>query len=211
MTLVTTGSAFGLIVEQDEIYVDGAPQIYYADSNVPYMYYPTVGNAFWWNLSGTTQYPVRALGCYENVSLSDNLEIQDIRCDTVGTKGIIVKRNYIEIAATIKSFFPFSVLSPLMNGGAVTQYPANDTEFFGLGQVNNNQYYKMYLPKVYDETNGDYVSFTIHRGRFVSAGQLTMTYGQTWTLPITIRAFADTTKTTDQQFATVMRFDPSAL
>lgn len=211
MALVITGSAFGLVTEQDEIYIDGAPQIYYGDINVPYMYHTGSGVAFFWNLSGTIQYPVRALGCYEGVNLSDNLEINDIRCDTVGTKGIIVKRNYIEISATIKSFFPFAVLSPLMNGGPVVQYAGADTEFFGLGQVNNNQYYKMYLPKVYDEVNGDYVSFTIHRGRFVSAGQLTMTYGQTWTLPITIRGFADSTKPVDQQFATVMRFDPSTL
>ena len=210
MSLVTTGSPYGTIVEQSNIYVEGAPQVYYGDYNVPYMYYPTGGSSqFYWQLSGTVTYPVYALGCYEGVSLSDNMEINDIRCDTVGNKGIIVRRNYVEIQLTLKSLFPFSNLAPLMNGSAVVADASIDSEFFGLGQINNNKYYKIYLPKVYDEDTGDYVSITLHRARFVSTGQLNMTYGNTWTLPVTIRAFADTTLPTNQQFATVHRRDPS--
>jgi hypothetical protein len=206
--LVTTGSAFGTVIEQSEIYVEGAPQIYYGKVAVPYMYNPDT-SGFYWQLSGTTLNPVYALGCYENVTLSDNLDVNEIRCDTVGAKGLIAKRNYIEVALTLKSLMPFTNLAPLMNGSAVVAVPSEDTEFFGLGQIDNSTYYKVYMPKVYDELNGDYVSFTLHRCRFVSTGQLSMVYGNTWTLPVTIRAFADTSLPTNQQFATVMRRDPS--
>lgn len=208
MTLVTTGSAFGNVDEQSDIFIEGAPQVYYGKYSVPYMFNPDT-SGFYWQLSGTTNNPVFALGCYENVTLSDNMDINDIRCDTVGHKGVIVKRNYVEIQLTLKSLMPFTNLAPLMNGSAVVAVPSEDTEFFGLGQVDNAQYYKVYMPKVYDEINGDYVSFTFHRCRFVSSGQLAMAYGNTWTLPITIRAFADTSLPTNQQFATVMRRDPS--
>lgn len=210
MALVTTGSAYGNVVQQSEIYIEGAPQVYYGSVNVPHMFYPTGGSSqFYWQLSGTTTYPVYALGCYSDVALADNLEINDIRCDTVGSKGMIAKRNYLELTFTLKSMFPFANLAPLMNGSAVVQDTSIDAEFFGLGQINNNSYYKVYLPKVYDEEVGDYVSITLHRARFVSTGQLSMTYGNTWTLPVTIRAFADTTLPTNQQFATIMRRDPS--
>lgn len=207
-----TGSAFGNVISQEETYIEGAPQVYFGSIDVPYMYIPTGGNSqFYWNLSGTTQYPVYSLGCYEGVSLNDNMEINDIRCDTVGNKGVIMRRNFLEINLTLKSFFPFTVLAPILNGGSVVVDTVRRTEFFGLGQVDNSRYYKVYLPKVYDELNGDYVSFTIHRARFVPAGAIDMTYGNQWSMPVTIRAFANTTLPSAQQFATVMRFDPSEI
>lgn len=207
MALIT-GNAFGLVNAQTEIYIESAPAVYYGDIAVPYWFNPD-SDGFYWNLSGTTTYPLYQLGCYENVTFSDNLTINQVRCDTFGDKDMIMRRNYLELRFTLKSFFPFAVMSAAMNGGTVTRNLSEHTEKFGLGVINNNKYYRVYFPKVYDEDNGDYVAITGHRAKFVSTGELAMTYGNAWALPVTLRLLADTTKPSAQTFATVIRSDRS--
>jgi len=134
-----------------------------------------------------------------------------VRCDVVGDKDVIMKRNHMEMKFTLKSYFPFTILSQVMNGGTVTTNASEGTEKFGFGPINNSKYYRVYLPKVYDEVAGDYVSFTGHRCKFVSTGEITMSYGNVWTLPITIWLLADETKPSAQQYATAIRADQSVI
>ena len=210
MASLASGTPFGNIIEQEDVTLESAPNVYFGSTDVPYMFAPDT-DGFYWNLSGTVTDPLYQLGCYENVSFGDNLDVNAVRSDAVGDKDVIMKRNHLELQATLKSFLPFTVLSKVMNGGAVTTNNVQNTEKFGLGVINNNAYYRVYLPKVYDEATGDYVSITGHRCKFISNGQIQMTYGNSWTLQITIWMIADEDKPVDQRFATVVRADPSVL
>lgn len=209
MALVT-GTPLGTVTSQAEIYIEGAPNIYYQLNTGYYAKNPD-SDGFYWGLSGSVAIPVYQLGCYENVSLGDNQDINSIRCDTVGDKDVIMKRNHLEVKFTLKSFLPFSSVQPLIQGGPVTTNLTEHTEKFGLGIIDNSKIYRVYMPKVYDETAGDYVSITIHRGKFVSGGEWTFTFGNAWTLPVTLWGLADEAKPAAQQFATVVRADFSAI
>ena len=214
MALIT-GSAFGTITTQTEDYIEGAPQIYFADINAPYMYTGVAGDgqAFFWNITGSATYPVYQLGCYEGVSLSDNLDINSVRCDVVGDKDVIIRRNFLELRFTLKSFFPLSVIAPFFgtHPSSVVTNATEQTQKFGIGSYDNARYYKVYLPKVYDETNGDYVSITGHRCKLMTSGEVSMTYGNVWSIPVVIRMLADESKPTGQLYATVVRADAAAL
>lgn len=207
-----TGTAFGTTTAQTENYIEGAPQLYFADTSTPYRYGPD-SDGFYWQLSGTTSYPVYQLGCYEGVTLADNLEINDVRCDTVGNKDVIMRRNYLELRFTLKSFFPLKTVAPFFGTAvsAVTTNLTEHTEKFGIGAFDNSKYYKVYFPKVYDETAGDYVAVTGHRAKLMIAGEISMTYGNVWSVPVVIRLMADETKPAAQLFATVIRADLSAI
>lgn len=210
MASLVSGNPFGNIISQEDITLESAPNIYFGSTDVPYMFNPD-SDGFYWSLSGTTANPLYQLGCYENVSFGDNIDVNAIRCDAEGDKDVIMKRNHMEMQLTLKSFLPFTVLSKVMNGGVVTTNNSENTEKFGLGVIDNSKYYRVYLPKVYDEVAGDYVSITGHRCKFVSNGQIQMTYGNAWTLQVTVWMLADSNKPTDQKFATVIRADPSVL
>jgi hypothetical protein len=208
MSLIT-GSPLGTIVAQDEIYVEGAPWIYYQDYNAPELWNPD-GDGFYWGLSGTTAYPVYSLACYEDVALSDDLTVNAIRCDKVGDKAVIQKRNHLVFTFALSSLFPLVTTAPIIRGGTVTA--AGDWEKMGLGTINNNKYYHIYLPKVYDEDAGDYVAITLHRAQFVDAWTIAMVSGNKWMLGgIAAWALADDTKPSGQEFATIIRFDTDAL
>jgi hypothetical protein len=208
MALIT-GTPLGTIIAQDEIYIEGAPYIYYQDSNAPLLFNPDA-NGFYWGLSGTAQYPVYELVCYEDVALSEDLEINAIRCDRIGDSAVIQKRNHLEFTLSLSTLFPLSTSSPIMKGSAVTV--AGALEKMGLGPINNNQFWHFYMPKVYDEATGDYLSITIPRGQFADAFNIAMVSGDKWMLGgITIWGLADFTKPSAQTFATIIRADPSAI
>ncbi len=211
MSLVT-GTPLGTIVAQDELYIEGAPNIYFMNvsgSYAPNDIFTGTSKTFYWGLSGTVSYPVYQLGCYENVTLSDSVDINQVRCDTVGDKDVIQKRNHMELKFTLKSFIPLTNIAPLLHGGAVSEDTGKHVEAMGLGQINNSEYWKIYLPKVYDEGAGDYVSITGHRCKFVGGGEWSMSYGNVWSMPVTIWLMADESKTSDQMFATIIRTDAS--
>lgn len=207
-----TGSAFGTITPQIDSYIEGAPQLYFADVNTPYRYGPD-SDGFYWQLSGTVSYPVYQLGCYENVSLADNLDINSVRCDVVGDKDTIMRRNYLELRFTLKSFFPLKTVAPFFGRSPsdVTTNLSEHVEKFGIGAFDNSKYYKIYFPKVYDETAGDYVAVTGHRVKLMLAGEISMTYGNVWSVPVVARFQADDSKPAAQLFATVIRADLSAI
>jgi hypothetical protein len=172
------------------------------------MYNPD-GNGYYWQLSGTAAYPVYEIGCVTDVSLSEDITINDVLCDNVGVKSSIQQRNYVEFNFSIQSFFPLSVLTYLLKGGVPTE--AAPLEFFEMGQIDNSQYWAVWCPKVYDTSVGDYLGIQLHKAQFVEPFTVDMAFGTPWTATgLRLRAFIDTTKTPDQ-FATWVRADASVI
>lgn len=208
MALVT-GTPLGTINQQDDLYLDVAPSIWFQDNTADPLNNPDA-DGFYWGVTGTPTYPAFELECYEGVQLVSEYEGNAIRCDTVGDKGMIQKLNHIDLTFTLKTLLPLDHLTRILRGGTVTTN-AGATEKMGIGQPNNQQYWRMYAALVYDETAGDYINFTGHRCQFVDAWTLAFNYGQAATLSVVLRAFADDTKPADQLFMTIVRADPSAI
>lgn len=204
-----TGTPEGSVTEQNELYVEGAPWIFYQNSLADPLHNPD-GDGFYWGMSGTTTYPALSLACYEDVALGEDLTVNAIRCDKVGDKGVIQKRNHLEFSFTLSSLFPLTTTAPILKGSAVTT--SAPFEKMGLGVIDNNTYYRVYLPKVYDENAADYVQITIHRAQFVDAFSIAMVSGDRWRVGgISIWGFADDDLPSAQQFATITRYDPSLI
>lgn len=207
---LVTGIPLGNIDAQEEIYVEGAPYLYFQDATANPLNNPD-GQGFYWNLSGTSTYPVFRIGCIQDVSLTEGLTINQVRCDTIGDKATIQRRDYIEFAFSFTSMFPLSALRHLLKLGSAPSV-ATGYEKQGIGSINNNQFYHFYAPKVYDEENGDYVAFHIHRGQFVDAFTVNMRSGEPWMVDgLKMRGYADETKPAAQKFGTILRGDLSAL
>jgi hypothetical protein len=204
-----TGTPQGNVISQDEIYIEGAPYIYYQDAAASELWNPDA-DGYYWGLSGTTTYPVYGLACYEDVQLGTDLTVNAVRCDNVGDKAVIQKLNHLEFQFSLSTLFPLTTSAPIIRGSTPTVVA--DWEKMGIGPINNNAYYHIYLPKVYDEATGDFVIIHIHRAQFVGAWTLAMPSGNRWLLGgISAWGFADTAKPSAQQFATIIRYDPSAL
>lgn len=204
-----TGVPQGNVQQQTELWIEGAPYIYYQNTLATPLWNPDANN-FYWGMSGTSTYPVYQLACYEDVALADDLTVNAVRCDHVGDRGVIKKRNHLVFSFSLSSLFPLANISPLLRGSTVTT--AAPFEKMGLGQVDNATYYRIYLPKVYDETAFDYVSITIHRAQFVDPWTIAMVSGDKWMLGgISAWALADDTKPSGQEFATIIRYDPSLI
>jgi len=208
MALVT-GTPLGTITTNEELYLEGAPYIYYQDNAAPPLFNPDA-DGFYWGLSGTVAYPVYELGCVSAVSLTENLTVNDVLCDNIGVKATIQQRNYIEFVFTFQQPFPLDNLSPVLKGSAVTE--TAPTEKFGFGSIDQNQYYMVYCPKVYDTTAGDYVWLHLHKASFVDPFSINMSFGTPWQVTgIKLRAFADTDKPSTQQFGMFGRADASVI
>lgn len=208
MALVT-GSAIGTIEATESIFMEGAPSIFFQDATANPWYNPDA-QGFYWNLSGTATYNVYEVGCPTNLSLTENLTVNDVLCDNLGTIATIQQRNYIEFTFDLQSFFPFQTLRHLLKFGSVTETAPKQQ--MGIGKINNNLYYHVYAPKVYDEDVGDYVWIYLHRAQFVDPWTINMTFGSPWVATgIKLRAFVDTTKPAAQQFGSFGRSDLSAV
>lgn len=206
---MVTGTAFGTIESTEDIYLEGAPNLYVQDYNAPEMYAPDA-DGFYWQLTGTSTYNVFEIGCPTEVSFTENITMNDVLCDNVGVKDTIQQRNYFEFTMTVQNMFPLQTLKILLKGGAVTE--TAPTQKLPLGKINNNQFWHLYAPKVYDEDVGDYVWIMLHKCKFVDAFTLNMTFGSPWQLTgIKLRAFADTTMPTAQQFGMFGRADASVI
>jgi len=207
---LVTGAPVGNIDAQEEIYLDGAPYLYFQDATATPLNNPDA-QGFYWNLSGTSTYPVNRIGCIQDVSLTEGLTINTVRCDTIGDKATIQRRDYIEFAFTFTSFLPLSISRHILKLGSAPTV-ATGYEKQGIGSINNNQFYMFYAPKVYDEENGDYVAFHLHRAQFVEAFTVNMRSGEPWMVDgLRIRSYADETKPAAQKFGTIIRGDLSAL
>lgn len=208
MALVT-GTPVGTIETQEDIYLDSAPSIYFQDSLASPLYNPD-GDGFYWQLSGTALYPAYEIGCPTDVSLTEDISLNDVLCDNVGVKDTVQQRNYIQLEFTIQSFFPLQTLRHLLKGGAVTE--TAPTQKFGFGPINNTQTWHVYTPKVYDTDNADYIWIYLHKAKFVEAWTVTMPFGSNWQITgLRLRAYADTTKPSAQIFGMFGRLDPSVI
>ena len=208
MTLIT-GTPIGNVDSQDEIYLEGAPNIYIQQYEASPLNNPDA-DGYYWGMSGTTTYPVFSIGCVQDVSLTEGLTMNSIRCDAVGDKGTIQRRDYVEFDITILTPFPLSSLRHLLNMSSPTV--GTNVEKMGIGKINNNRFYMAYCPKVYDEDTGDYLLFHLHKAQFVDAWTINMKSGEPWTVNgLKLRAYADDTKPAGQLFGVVVRSDESAL
>jgi len=200
------------IVSQDEITLEGAPNIYFQDATMDPMFNPQTGTTWYWNLTGSASYPIYQLGCYTDVSFGEDVTLNAVRCDTVGDKSAVQKRNYLELTFTLHHLFPFSVLAHVLNAGSTPESTQANVEYMGIGKIDNNQFWRVYLPKVYDESDLDFVAITMHRCQFVDAWSISMASGEAWSVSgVRLRGYADEDMPTDQSFATIVRRDVDAL
>ena len=210
MALIT-GTPLGTIQASEDLYLEGAPYIYYQRNSATPLWNPDT-DGFYWGLSGTTAFPVYELGCIVGVSLSENLTMNDVLCDNVGVKSTIQQRNYLEFTFTLQQFFPLQTLSPIMKGGPVTNNTVQHTQKFGLGVIDQNKFWMVYCPKVYDNDVGDFIVIHIHKAQFVDAWTLNLPLGTPWQLTnVKLRGFADTRYPSTSQFATIVRSDLSVV
>ncbi len=208
MALIT-GTPLGNVLSQDETYIEGAPNIYIQQTEANPLKNPDA-DGFYWGMSGTTAYPVFSIGCVQDVTLSEGVTMNAIRCDAVGEKGMIQRRDYVEFNFKILSLFDLATLRHLLNLSSVTS--AAGVEKVGIGTINNNRYYMAYAPRVYDPDTGDYVLFHLHRCQFVDAWTIDMKGGEAWSVSgLKLRAFADESKPTAQMFGTIVRADVSGV
>lgn len=206
---ILTGTPVGNLLTQEEIYLEGSPYLYFQDYTANPYKNPD-GNGYYWDLSGTSTYPVYSIGCVQDVSLTEDVTMNDIRCDTIGVKGTIQKRNYVEFNLTILTLLPLSQLRHMLNLSSPTV--VTDAEFAGIGAINNNQFYMVYAPTVYDQDTGDLLIFHLHKAQFVDSFSIDMAYGEPWKVTgLKLRAYADETKPAAQRFGVIVRQDPSAL
>jgi hypothetical protein len=209
MPSLLTGTPVGNVITQEDLYLEGAPVIIIQDYNATLLKNPDA-NGYYWGLSGTSTYPAKIIGCVEDVSLTEGLTMNDVRCDTDGVKDTVQRRDYVDFVLTIKSLFPLSVSADFLNLSTATV--ATDVEYVGIGPINNNKSYHVYAPKVYDEETGDLLIFNLHKAKFVDAWTIEMRYGDNWAITgVKLRAYADTTKPSGQKFGVIVRQDPSVL
>ncbi len=205
-----TGTPEGQINEQDELFLEGAPYIYYQDNRADPLNNPDADN-YYWGMSGTVTYPAFALACYEDVSLADDVTVNAVRCDQIGDRAVIQKRNHLVFSFSLSSLFPLANIGPIMRAGTAVQTTA-PLEKMGIGDIDTSIYYRIYLPKVYDNTALDWVSITIHRAQFVDPWTIAMVSGDKWMLGgISAWALATTDTQAGQEFATIIRHDPSLI
>lgn len=205
---IATGSPLGNILSQEEIYVEGSPYVYLQDYRAGPLHAPDA-NGYYYGLSGTNTYPVYLLGCILNTKLTEDVTLNQIRCDTEGDKATIQKRNYLELQFELVTALPFSITSKLLNFSPGTT--VSGAEFVGMGKINNALFYQVYAPKVYDDATGDWLLMQLHKCQIT--GNFTWDLNVAgWKLTgIVIRAYADSTKPEAQLFGVLARFDPSAL
>lgn len=209
MTTLVTGTPLGNIVTQEDLYVEGSPFIFIQDATANPLKNPD-SDGYYWGLSGTVTYPVYELGCVQDVSLTEGLTMNDVRCDTIGVVDTIQRRDYVEFNFTILSIFPLTVLRHVL--GLSTPTTGTDVEKVGIGGINNTRKYMVYAPKVYDEDNGDILLFHLHKAKFVDAWTIEFRYAEPWTVTgLKLRAYADSTKPAAARFGTIVRSDASAL
>lgn len=207
---LATGTPLGTITSQEETYIEGAPYIYFQDYRAAPLFNPDQQN-YYYGLSGTSSFPVYNVGCIENVSLTEGLTMNDIRCDTIGVKDTIQKRDYVDFVFEVKSQLPLTVLRHLMALGTA---PSTGTgyETVGIARIDNAQKYMVYAPAVYNQSAAGWLLIHLHKAKFVDAWTLNMRYGDAWQMTgVKLRAYADETKPANQIFGVIKRIDLAAL
>ena len=111
---IATGTPLGNVLSQEEIYLEGSPYLYIQDYRAGALNHPDT-NGYYWNLSGTSTYPVYSLGCIQDTKLTEDVTLNMIRCDTVGDKAAVQKRNFLTVEFTLVSALPLAITKVLMN------------------------------------------------------------------------------------------------
>lgn len=201
-------SPTGQIKTPNDLYIEGGPDSWFG--GVPR--YSPDADGYYWGITGTVAKPVYQLGCYTGFQWRDNVQMTEVRCDTIGVVSTIQKRNYLEATFTLQALFPLTILGKYLKGAdTVFTDGANGVEKMGIGDIDNTLYFPFFFSKVYDPTNGYFVSVTGHRCQFVDAWDMNLQYGAPWTLGVKVRFYADANKPSAQRFATVLRWDPSRI
>ena len=209
MSGLVTGSPIGNGLTQENTYIEGAASIFVQDYRANPLFNPDA-QGYYWGLSGTTTYPYIEVGCIQDVTLTENLTMNDVRCDTIGVVDTIMKRNYVEMNLTILTLLPLKVLRHFLKIEAPTT--GTGYEKSGIGQINQAQYYHVYSPKVYDEANAYWLTFWLNKAKFVDAWTINEKYGDAWTVTgLKVRGFADSTRPANQLFGSIFRFDSSGV
>lgn len=144
MTSLVTGTPIGNSITQESTYIEGAASIFVQDYRANPLYNPDA-QGYYWGLSGTSTYPYIEIGCVQDVTLTENLTMNDVRCDTIGVVDTIMKRNYIEMNLTILTLLPLKALRHFLKIEAPTI--GTGYEKSGIGQINQAQYYHVYTPQ----------------------------------------------------------------
>ena len=208
MALVT-GSPAGTQQAAEDLYLEGAPNIYFQDYEAGPWFAPDT-DGFYWNMTGSSTYPVFEVGCPVDVSVVEDITVNDVLCDNVGVKDTIQQRNSVSFNFSIKSLFPYQTLRHLLKYGVVTE--TAPTQKMGIGPISATQFWQVYAPKVYDVDNADYIWIYLAKAKFVEAPTIEMPFGDAWMISgLQLRGFADTTKPADQIFGMMGRLDPSVI
>jgi len=205
MTALVTGTPIGNGLTQEQTYLEGAGNFYVQDYRANPLFNPDA-QGYYWGLTGSVTYPYIEVGCVQNVKITENLTMNDVRCDTIGVVDTIMKRNYVEFQLEILTLFPIKVLRHFLK----IEAPSVGTgyEKSGINQINQTQLYHAYSPKVYDEASGSWLVFWLNRAKFVDAWTINEKYGDAWTVTgLKLRGFADTTRPANQLFGMIARFD----
>lgn len=206
-----TGTPLGTVTASESIYPTSAPYIYFQDYT-PGPYFNPDAEGYYWQLSGTAAYPVYAFECISDVNFTEGRTLNDVVCDNIGVVSTVEVRDYVEFQVTVKSIFPFSNLARILSLSAATVNAGANSEKVGIGTLNNNQFWQVYAPHVYDTAAPDWTAIHLHKCKFVDAWTLNMPYGTEWNVTgLKLRGYADTTKPAASQFGTMVRFDASAL
>lgn len=210
MALIT-GSPYGTLQSSEDIYLSDAPYIYFQDADAGQMFAPD-SDGYYWQVSGTPTYPVYEFACVSDISFTEGRTLNDVTCDNVGVKDTVQVRDYVEFQVSMKSLFPFTNMARILNLSTPTTNAGENTTKIGIGKINNNQFWQVWAPKVYDENVGDYIATHLYRVKFVESWTVEMPYGTQWQVTgLRLRGYADTTKSTAQQFGMMLRYDPSVL
>jgi hypothetical protein len=205
---LVTGTPVGNIVSQEELYLEGSPYLYLQDYRATPYRHPDA-NGYYYGLSGTSTYPVYSLGCIQNTKMTEDVTLNMIRCDTVGDKEALQRRNYIEMEFELNSQMPLSVSKILMNFFDSTT--VSGAEFVGMSKINNNIHWMLYAPKVYDEVAGYWILMHLAKCKIVGNWTWDLNINGWKLTGIKVRALIDETKPANQMFGVLARFDPVAL
>lgn len=205
---IATGTPLGNVLSQEEIYLEGSPYLYIQDYRAGALNHPDT-NGYYWNLSGTSTYPVYSLGCIQDTKLTEDVTLNMIRCDTVGDKAAVQKRNFLTVEFTLVSALPLAITKVLMNMFDSTAVTGK--EYVGISKINNNIFYQLYAPKVYDDVTSDWIVMQLHKCQITGNFTWDMALSGHKLTGIKVTAFIDETKPANQMFGVLFRSDPSAL
>src|SRR3989304_8167943 len=135
----------GTIQTANDVFIEGGPDFWFG--GVPR--YAPDSDGFYWNITPTAAKPVFKVGCYTDFRFRDNVQVTEVRCDTIGVTATIQKRNFVEATFTLMSLLPLKMLTHILHGGVVT-VTGEGAEKMGIGDIDNAAYYMAYFSRVYD-------------------------------------------------------------